>query len=741
MPKYQNLRSAINFSEDEEDPIVAEDNSAVDDALAAKMKKLVDDTDPVDARLKEQLGKLSGLQRQDEALGAGMKKLLAQTPTRAQAAATRALEAMSKKQSVSEEDLLSAAGESPRTMKVDRKQPWGLDLREKTMPVDESQPWGLDLREPSPQQEKASRLDRQNSKKTYNLDADLADAVSAANLEQDGQEFLKQGRAADAYGFKRDDEPVSRKGPVEDPEFDTYLASLDKEGEKQKPHVYVPPDVAQPKQVTVEDVGPTVLRRGKSLWSDAHPGTITQEQFAQLPPEKQAEVRQLYWVGPQGNFFKIDGEVPEAARQAPVEGEANQVASAGAKTSSLPSPALSAKAEAPSPGQREIPSALLERLRAARMRDDFDRGSSSLGRLLSSTSAQFSKSPTTQAELQNYLQGQAKNEGQAFKREQEYGKAEKDIRDEEEENSTESDVALTGQHIARQLGMPEEQVQRITGKSAKILIAMLGNKTKLDLQDKKEAGNTGRQDSKNKTALDIAKLRSQDKHYDVDARKAVAMLRYRGVGPRSNDPKVQAKFDADVAKFVKSLPSGFGATLDNLSEIGDIIARNGGSAPGVGFFASLVPNDLAGEFYGDDAEQLRALADNIYNEYIKGNYGSAFSKTEERRFNAAMGAIKAGVREKRFLSGLKEVADLISSKVEQGAAGYSDKVVKTAVDRGLHTIPNSKREALRPPEQQAPAPQSAPKAEMVTVTNGKETLRIPASRLAEAEKDGYRRVE
>lgn len=757
MAKYQNLRSAIDFTEDEEEPILAEDDgSAVND----------------EANLR-----LSGTRLGDDVLNEKMKGLLAKTPTKAQAAAERALASMGKKQSVSEEDLLSVATPDKR------KTHYSMDLREKPITGemdlrDEAQDRPeMDLRSPrerADQNEAAfSKKDNKLSEGSLKHSAFLADQLQRLDrgIRRDKlRASEKPNYAYDPLSEKLGYQPMesgARQAAQEDAHLVSPTATEDEWDSIYKPapasakavpgnedwNTPYPDKSAKP---DIEINYDNTIERGDQKWSSAKPSFMLKKDFEALPPERRKELLKTHYQGPQGNLFRFDGENPAKPytrdeetglliphrlylggddTEAPTAGE---VVSAGAQESQKP--VVPSKGETPaSTGKKEIPSALLERLRAARAADAFNEGTSSLGRLLTSTAAQYGGLKEAPALLQDYLQKNKKPS--AFAEEQEFAKAEKAIRDEEEEDSTESDVALVGQNIARQLGMPEEQVKRITGKSAKILIAMLGSKTKLDLEGMKQGGNTERAKLNNATKEKIARLRSQDGKYAVDARKAMAMLRYRGGGPKSNDPKAQAKFDADVAKFVKSLPSGFGATLDNLEEIGNIIERNGGEVPGVGFFAGAMPDNLAGAVYGEDAEALRALANNIYNEYIKGNYGSAFSKTEEARFKAAMGAIKGGVNDKRFLLGLKEVSDLIGRKVEQGAAGYNDKVVETAVQRGLPTIPNSKRPQLRPPEQQASAAPVAPSDGKVTVTNGQETLRIPLSRLAEAEKDGYRRAE
>lgn len=812
MAKYQNLRNTINFSEDEEEPIVADDNSAVDDALNSRMRKMLEDTDPVSARLDERLGDLRAMQSQDEALNAGMKRLLGKTPTRAQAAADRALASMSKKQSISDDDLRAAYRPGDRPQMVGE-----MDLRDP--PVKPEPALEMDLRSP---REVADQAEAGFGKKSsdigkhlgvYAYVGDQVDRLERSIRKDKSKEVATPGYSRDPsaareqregmatrQGYESMDagdeaalvEQAQRMPKQEDPEFDAWLASIDRRPTRTEYNVNEDWNTPYPNKTSkpvIEDEPGQLIERDGKRWAAGVPNIIPSADFEALPKEEQQRLSKFYYRVPSNtqNAGAIGGDIyvryngdevdpgytvdEETGLKIPnrlstgikVEDDGTAITPDGrvvskgefdkliaerqAKRTSEASAGkvVPAKADATTSSAPPIPAPLLERLRAARSADAFDKSTGSLGRLLMATGAGFAKNPQSAALMQSYLQQQAKNEGKAFDDEQAFQKAEKAIRDDGEEDSTTSDMAMLGQQVARQLKlMPEENIKRITGKSAKSLISILGLQNKLELEKLKQTGNTERTNLKGGYDITKEAIRSGDRRYAADKRFA-ASLRAKGVGPRSTgnaekDQKALAKFDAEVSKFIKSLPAGYGATLDNLDAIGTIIARNDGSPPGVGFWQGAVPNSAAGLVLGEDADQLRTLAENIYNEYIKGNFGSAFSKGEEARFKAAMGAVRAGINSDKFMWGLKEIYDVIEAKVEQGAAGYRDEVVKTAIDRKLHPLPGSKREALRG-DAAPPAAQPAPVGDMVTVTNGTRTFRIKASKLAEAEKDGYRRVE
>lgn len=702
MARYPSLRSTLDFTEDEVEPIVAEDTSAVDEALNRKMKQLLAETDAPRA--------------EDEALNAGMRRLLAKTPTRAQAASQRALDSMrGKKQSVSEEDLLSV------TTPDNRPVAYEMDLREKTQPE-----LAMDLRSP---RERADQNEAAFSKKKDDIGESLASAAAIADdsQAQSSMRAIRKNnlRASEKPGYAYDPmaeklgyapmESGARQAAQEDTQLVSPTVTEDEWDSIYKPapaagktvpanadwNTAYPDKSAKP---VIEDDHDVIIRRGKETWSNAR-GMIPGAEFAAMSPEDQAHYRKTHYLGPNGNWLKRDGEVPAA------EGaSAGEVVSAGAQESKKPLVPSAGEAAASS-GKREIPSALLERLRAARAADALGESTSSLGRLLTATAAQYGGLKEAPALLQDYNQ-KANRKSSAFEDELAMAKAEKDAQAEADEDSTTSDIALTGQHIARQLGMPEEAIKNITGKSAKLLIAMLGNKTKLDLEDKKQTGNTERTHLKGGYDITKEAIKSGDRRYAVDHRKSIA--RALGLGKASNDPKTQAKFDAEVTKFVHSLPKGFGSSLRALDAIGQIIVDNGGEAPGIGPLASLTPDKAVGLFYGKDARKLRLLANGIYNDYIHNNFGTAFTGPEQARFEAAMAGISPDSEPETFVWGLSELQDLITKKVEQEAAGRRDEVVQAAIERGLPAIPGSVRPALRGPGQggpAAPAPKAAPQAQ------------------------------
>ncbi len=202
------------------------------------------------------------------------------------------------------------------------------------------------------------------------------------------------------------------------------------------------------------------------------------------PPSGQAVFRQGALTDPEGTLGKYQGALlygqsdPNKFDILPRAGSPD-VPQQKSKAEVVPVPSVRSTEKPKQGGPPPLPEDLLERLRAARRDDSINFGTSSLGRLLMATSAQFGKDKSAPQLMQNYLDYQAKGDNASvgtMKLEEELKENErKNARDDaeatlkrvetlkkqmaaDEELSTTSPKAKLTQRLATELGLSSEEV-------------------------------------------------------------------------------------------------------------------------------------------------------------------------------------------------------------------------------------------------------------------------------------------
>lgn len=208
---------------------------------------------------------------------------------------------------------------------------------------------------------------------------------------------------------------------------------------------------------------------------------------------------------------------------------------------------------------------------------------------------------------------------------------------------------------------------------------------------------------------------------DYEQRERIARLTAgnaaAGRSERAED-KAEAVIERDVQKAGGDLADLPGMRND-LAVLNKFAAME--DVPGVGRWDSIKPDVFDS---ADDAESSQA-AKRVAARLLKIQSGSAATEAEVSRLLESLGMGK-GSTEEKFKIGLRSLIQNATDAAKQAEAKYRPEVLGTLRQRGGVT------------SREMPPPQA--QEGMVRVSNGKETLEIPAADVADAEKDGFRRL-
>lgn len=403
-------------------------------------------------------------------------------------------------------------------------------------------------------------------------------------------------------------------------------------------------------------------------------------------------------------------------------------------------PVVSAKAPPraqsvyPSAPDTSIPPEMLERLRAAQRSRGVNRSTSSLGRLLMSTSAGFSKNKEMSRmlmddylkrqqedgdmEVDNVAQEQKLRNDEAIRRKNEAAamedeaKARAKIKDLEDGASTESDRAELARQVGRRLGFSEEAVAKFTGNTLDSLVklmqsqntltgkvepAKINSSTKLtiaQMTDKlKRLGygvsiqntNTRAQASRDVAGINAdARVKSANisagaTRYAADA-GATSRVKVAEIGKegrqldRENkqDVRDQKRFDDTKKHLSTKIKPNSIAQRELLKNLVDLASGKVVDLPGVGVIDGSKPNWL-NSLTNEQAALLRQKAQNIYNPGIKEIAGVSVNPTEEERTSLASGKPQAFRSEAEFREGMKLFSNLYYSGLKNAYSTAPDK--------------------------------------------------------------------
>lgn len=197
------------------------------------------------------------------------------------------------------------------------------------------------------------------------------------------------------------------------------------------------------------------------------------------------------------------------------------------------------------------------------------------------------------------------------------------------------------------------------------------------------------------------------------------------------DQREERYIDRQTQQFSAQMDkSGIPTAMSTLAAIEAKIPPDG-DIPGYGEFEGLLPDIVV----GDDADFLRQEVRNLFNTELKNRSGAAVTDQELQRLRDEFGD-GSWKSEDQLREGLKRYKERLSEVIRNHIAGYRPEAIDRYSERGGLSFDGYSDQVIPPT---VAAPESP--EQLITVSNGQETLQIEPADLADAEADGYTQVK